>query len=74
MNEFSTRLKSLLKKRGITQKKLAEMLGTTGAAVSRYVNGERSPRSDTLARMAVALNTSTDYLLGLSDSPRRRRR
>lgn len=33
----------------------------------RYENGKTKPDSEVLTKIAIALNTSSDYLLGLSD-------
>jgi transcriptional regulator with XRE-family HTH domain len=46
---------------------LAEKIGVSEVTISRYVNGERTPRSELLEKMATVLNTTTDYLLGRSD-------
>lgn len=59
------RLFNLLQKQGITQKQLADRLNTTEATLSRYVNGDREPKADMLANIATALNTTSDYLLGI---------
>ena len=63
--EFGERLLNLLQKQGITQKQLADRVNTTEATLSRYVNGEREPKADMLANIATALNTTSDYLLGI---------
>ena len=65
---FGERLLSLLQKQGITQKQLADRLNTTEATLSRYVNGEREPKADMVANIATALNTTSDYLLGIEKS------
>lgn len=57
----------LLKQQGITQKQFADRLNTTEATISRYVSGERDPKSEMLANMATALNTTSDYLLGIEN-------
>ena len=62
-NPFSVRLENLLKVRGITQKELAQKAGVTEAAVSHYVKGDRTPRSVVLSRIAMALGTTSDYLM-----------
>ena len=41
------------------------MSGVTEAAMSRYMRGERQPKSETLANMATALHTTSNDLLGL---------
>lgn len=61
---FKERLYDLLKKNGLTQKKLAEMVGVTEATVSRYCREERVPNAYMLAKIAASLHTTTDYLLG----------
>lgn len=63
--EFGERLLSLLQKQGITQKQLADRINTTEATLSRYVSGDREPKAETLANIATALNTTSDYLLGI---------
>ena len=62
--ELGERILSLLKSQSMSQKELAERIGTTEATMSRYVAGERDPKSEVLANIATALNTTTDYLLG----------
>ena len=64
MNIFSTRLQELMALRHVTQRQLAAMVDVTEAAMSRYVKGERMPRMNTVANIATALQTTSDYLLG----------
>jgi transcriptional regulator with XRE-family HTH domain len=64
MTIFSDRMTELMEKRNLTQKELSEKAGVTQSAMSYYSRGDRTPRSDVLSRIAEALNTSTDYLLG----------
>lgn len=59
------RVRKLMKERRIQQKDLAQMSGVTEAAMSRYLSGTRQPKSETLANMATALNTTSNDLLGL---------
>lgn len=63
MNNFSERLRDLLNKQGMTQRKLAEEVGCTEAAISHYVKGDRVPRARVLARIAATLQTTSDYLM-----------
>ena len=66
--DFGKILKNILDERGISQKWLADAADTKEATISRYVTGvNKSSRLDILAKIAVALNVSTDYLLGISD-------
>ena len=62
---FGQRLLNLLQKQNITQKQLADKVNTTEATLSRYISGDREPKADMLANIATALNTTSDYLLGI---------
>jgi transcriptional regulator with XRE-family HTH domain len=44
------------KARGLSQKELAELVGTTQSAIARLESGGRPPRIDTLLRIANALD------------------
>lgn len=69
MSLFSERISKLMKENNFSQKELAAKIGVTESAMSYYIKGTRTPRSDVLSRVATALNTSTDYLLGKSNNP-----
>lgn len=62
--EFGERLLLVLKEKEITQRELAEKININETALSRYVNGSRKPRMDTLVNIARALNVSVEYLTG----------
>lgn len=59
-NEFSLRLRSLLDRRCISQKQLAEMAGITEATLSGYITGRATPNFYTLDKIAKVLNCSVD--------------
>lgn len=61
---FANSLKSLLEKRGMTQRSLAEKLKTTEATVSRYTSGNRTPNVETAVAIAEILGVSMDKLVG----------
>jgi transcriptional regulator with XRE-family HTH domain len=63
------RLKALRENAGHTQDSLAELIGKDTKEIWRWENESKNVRSDTLITLAKALNTSTDYLLGISDNP-----
>ncbi len=69
MSIFSERIGALMKAQHLTQKELALKVGVTESAMSYYIKGLRTPRSDVLTRIATELGTTTDYLLGTSDEP-----
>ena len=66
---FPQRLKQLRKEMGLSQKSLSEHLGVTQQAVGKLETGRSSPDPATLARLAELLETSADYLLGISEHP-----
>ena len=63
MASFSQRLADALERKQLTQKQLAEQAGVTESAISYYLKGTRTPRGETLSRIAEVLGVSTDYLL-----------
>lgn len=63
------RINSALARCGMLQKELAKALGVTDNTISYYCKGARSPQLEQLPRIAETLNTTTDYLLGLTDDP-----
>lgn len=63
MKGFGERIVKLLEVEGYTQRELANMIGVTEAALSRYLRNEREPKMEIIVNIATALNTTTDYLL-----------
>lgn len=62
-----TRLKELRKKRGFTQIKMQMLTGIYQSDYSKIERGERYLSFEQCKRIALALNTSMDYLAGLTD-------
>ena len=69
------RLRRLRRSRGLPAHRLAEQANLSTRHIWRLEAGTR-PRvaAVTLARIALALDTSVDYLLGLTDNPSATRR
>jgi len=65
---IGNRISELLTERQISQKELSIKANITESAVSHYVNGDRIPRGVTLAKIATALDTTTDYILGIGET------
>lgn len=65
MSLDTNKVRKLMDERGINQKDLASMCGVTEPAMSRYLAGNRQPKSETLANMATALRTTSNDLLGI---------
>lgn len=65
MNQtLGERISELLTKNGLTQRELAERVNVTEVSMSRYIKGDRIPKGPIIANIALALHTTTDYLLG----------
>ena len=68
MSVFSERLTALMKAKGFSQKDFAKKANITESAMSYYAKGVRTPSGEVLARIAKALDTTADYLLGSTDN------
>ena len=69
------RLRALRHKRGLSADKVARLTGLTTHHVYRLERGERPHVwGITVAKLAVALETTTDYLLNLTADPRQPQR
>lgn len=62
-----SRLKELRKERGFTQIKMQMMTGIDQSDYSKIEAGKRYYTFEQCKRIALALNTSMDYLAGLTD-------
>lgn len=62
------RLKELREDNDILQKELADYLSIKSNTYSQYENGQRQIPLNALIKLAEYYNTSTDYLLGLTDT------
>ena len=65
-----TKLKDLRKKRGYTQVKMQILTGIDQSDYSKLETGKRYYTYEQLRRIALALDTSMDYLADLTDDPR----
>jgi transcriptional regulator with XRE-family HTH domain len=61
------RLKELRMEKNLSQTKLAELFNISQQAVSHYEKGIRDIDSSLIKNLAIFFDTSTDYLLGISD-------
>ncbi|MDR2355604.1 MAG: helix-turn-helix domain-containing protein [Clostridiales Family XIII bacterium] len=64
LGTIGERIRALRKKKGMSQKALAARIGIQESTLSRYENDKRTYQWDGLLRLADALDTSVDYLLG----------
>lgn len=60
------RIARLRKKKGLTQTELAKKIGTIQRLVSDYELGRIRLYDEMVARFAIALDTTTDYIIGLA--------
>jgi len=65
--KFGDRIKFLREKEYTERSGLADKIGLTYHALSKYETSEREPDFQTLIKIADYFNVSTDYLLGRSD-------
>lgn len=61
--EFGSRLARLRKERGYSQEELAEKLGVSRQAVSKWERGEASPDTDNLIALAALYEITLDALI-----------
>ena len=68
-NLFSIRLKRRRMEKGLRSKELAEMLSISKPYMSQIEKGLRLPSDEVLTKLAVVLEISKDWLLGLTTDP-----
>lgn len=61
------RVSEMLKKKGITLRELAETIGVTEGSMARYIKGDRVPKAPVVENIAMALDTTALYLVGLEN-------
>lgn len=66
---FSERLKEARKLRGWNQEELGEKAGMPATTIAHFEGGTRRPSFESLRRLAVALEITSDFLLGRVDKP-----
>ena len=65
--QFGNNLKTALSVSVISQKELADKLGTTQQTISRWINGINEPDLATLLNICIILNETPNSLLGFND-------
>lgn len=66
--QFAERLRKTRDRQGLSQRDLAERSGLTPAAISQLESGQREPTFSTIVRLAAALKTSPNDLMGIGDT------
>ena len=67
MKKFGERLRSRAKELGMSNADVARAAGVSDQRYGNYVTDLREPDLDTLVRIASALRTTPDVLLGVAD-------
>lgn len=63
------RIKEFRLVKGLTQKRLGEMVGLAESTISLYEKGRHEPDMQTLGKFADILETTVDELIGRSSEP-----
>ena len=69
---FGERLKALRKSRNLTLQQVGDVVSSTKSTIGNLEHGRKKPSIDIVIALADFFEVSTDYLLGLTDDPRRR--
>lgn len=64
---YGLRIKELRLEEGLTQKQLAEKVGSTQMQISKYEKEILDLNTDMLVKLCKFFGVSSDYLLGLED-------
>jgi repressor LexA len=63
------RIRELRVRRGLTRRGLEDASGISQRQIAYLEDDTKEPKRETLRALALALETTADYLLGLSDDP-----
>ena len=66
---MAEKIKKCRRQNGLTQIELADKVGISPMTIRRWEWGERNPDIALMPKLAEALNTSVQYLMGLQDTP-----
>ena len=70
-NIFCERLKLLRKTKQLSLTELAKEINSTKQTISNWENAYRAPSLEVTISLANYFDVSLDYLVGLSDNPKR---
>ncbi len=71
MRNVYKRIRDLREDSDLKQTTVAQMLGMSQTGYSKYETGENDIPTEVLIKLAEFYNTSIDYLLGVTDNPKR---
>ena len=67
MEILGKRIKELRIGKSMSQPQLAEAVGVSNGIISIWENNINEPKASYVKKLAIALDTTADYLLGLED-------
>jgi transcriptional regulator with XRE-family HTH domain len=67
-NGIGRRIQALRKKNGLSLEQVASAVGVSPSTIIGYEHNRREPKLETINKLAFLLNTSTDFILGLTDN------
>lgn len=65
--QFAENLKERLEEYGYSQRDLADIVGISESAISRYLYGQQVPKATVILNIAYALDCSVDELIDFDD-------
>ena len=69
MTTVSERLIYLMENMDMKQTELAEKIGISKQSLYKYLHCKCEPRAEIIARMATVLNSTADFIVGLTNDP-----
>lgn len=66
-NKFAERLSDRRELLRLTRREVAEAVGTNETQIWRYETGKNEPTAEMIYKLTKKLDTTSDYLLGLSE-------
>jgi len=65
MENLGEMIRELRLERGLTQPQLATLVGVSKGMISIWENNVNEPKASYIKRLAIVLEVSSDYLLGI---------
>lgn len=65
------RIRDLREDNDLKQSEVAKIINTTQQQYSKIENGKSEITADKLIQLSILYRTTTDYILGLTDNPKR---
>lgn len=66
MSDIQKRLREAIQFSPYSQREIAQAIGVCEQTVSKYINKNVFPALDTLAKLCIFLDVSSDFILGIT--------